>query len=360
MHIGGVQSFIVNYAPYLQRNGIRLNIAVQTSEDELYDAYLKEIGCRIFHITSLGDSKIRFIQDLYKLLKSHPEIKIVHAHQNFANIYPLITARFCGVKVRISHSHSTDTITKQPFLKALAKKMLQYLLPLYATDYFACSSMAATWLFGKYCHRDRCKIIRNAIDTTKYQYNTEVRKRIRGDLRASDKTIWLQVGSLNTNKNQIFTLNLFSEYLKINPNALLLICGDGAILPQLIDVTKQLHIQDNVLFLGNVQNVHELLSVADIYFMPSFFEGLPLSIVEAQAAGISCIVSQAIPNEVIFADNVIKVNSFKLEEWLEVCLKRQSNNDRILGKDIVKKHGYDISKEGIEMARMYKYLVSRV
>lgn len=356
MHIGGVQTFIINYAPYLMQNGIRLNIAVQVEHEEMYDKYLESIGCRIFHITSLNKSKIRFMKDIYDLLNRYPEIKIIHSHQNFSNVYALLAAKIQGSKVRISHSHSHIETTS--LFRKVMRKLLQWTLPYYATDYWGCSIAATQWLFGKYANSDKCLIINNAIDTDLYAYNDNTREQLRKEMNLEGKMVWIQVGSFSSNKNQVFSIQLFRKFHTKYPNSSFLLCGDGELKGQLNTMIEEMELTDSIRLLGNVTNVNEILNACDLYIMPSFFEGLGMSMIEAQTSGLPCVVSSAIPEEAILNNNIIKCNTWNEDEWLEAientCSLHINREDAFIA---IQKAGYDIKIEADKLASEYKQLV---
>lgn len=123
LQFGGVQSFLKNYAAGLKDYGVQYNFAVQTDVRQPLDDYFESLGCKIYHITSMSESKVGFMRDLFSLLRDHPEIQIVHSHLNFANVYSLISAKLAGVKVRISHSHSN--YEPKSFINDLIKKIIK-------------------------------------------------------------------------------------------------------------------------------------------------------------------------------------------------------------------------------------------
>ena len=356
MHIGGVQTFIVNYAPYLMQNGIRLNIAVQVDHEEIYDKYLEGVGCRIFHITSLNKSKIRFMKDIYNLLNQHPEIKIIHSHQNFSNVYALLAAKMQGTKIRISHSHSN--IKASSLSRKVMRKLLQWTLPYYATDYWGCSMEATQWLFGKYAKSDRCLVINNAIDTNLYSYNNDIRKILRTEMNLEKKIVWVQVGSFSSNKNQTFSIQLFQKFHAKYPDSAFLLCGDGEIKNQLNKMIEEMDLTDSVRLLGNVTNVNEILNACDLYIMPSYHEGLPLTIIEAQASGLPCVVSSAISDNALVNNNIIKCHTWNENEWLKAIENaypfHTNREDAFVS---IQQAGYDIKIEADKLASKYKQLV---
>lgn len=333
-----------------------MNIAVQVEEEELYDKYLEEIGCRIFRVTSMNRSKRRFMRDIYHLLKQHPEIEIVHSHQNYSNVYALSVAKMCGIKVRISHSHSTVAATS--FARKIVRKLLQTSLPFYASDYWACSHAAAQWLFGRHANSNRCIIVNNAIDVKRYSFDPLSREKLRKKMNLDDQVLWIQVGTLSENKNQRFSINLFKKYHENHPRSTFLLCGDGAIRGQLEELITRLGLTDSVRLLGSVTDVNDLLCACDLFIMPSCYEGLGLSVIEAQASGINCIVSAAISNDILFMNNVVRCATWDEEVWLNVIEHVMSSHEnRKKGEYIIRQNGYDVETEATKLVQKYKQLI---
>ncbi len=276
--IGGVQTFLINNVEPLLRRGIRLNFVVQTNEKQCYDDYIRSLGCKIFPVVPIGESKIGFMRGIHKILKKNPSISIIHAHQNFANVYSLLAAR--SLPVRISHAHSSYASTS--LFNRIIKWGFKQCLPLIATDYWACSDKAAEWLYGRHAKSSRSEIIKNAIDTSRFLFNLNVRENIRRELGIADKTVWCHIGTFGEAKNHVFLLDLFKSYHNRNINSHLILCGDGNLRNVIEDKINSLGLSDVVTMLGNISNAEAYLSASDVFVFPSLYEGFPLSMLEAQ------------------------------------------------------------------------------
>jgi len=358
LSIGGVQTFFVNYAPLLVKYGIVLDFVVQTNEPQVFDELMQDLGSKIFTVTSINVSKRKFMSDIKKILKSNPNISIVHAHQNFSNIFSLWAAKECHVPVRISHSH--NNYESNSFIKECARNLFRITLPLFATDYWACSNQAAQWLYGKRQKDVCCQIINNAISTEKFQFHEENRKIIRNQLQLQDKLVWIHIGTFSRAKNHIFLLELFHSYCLENDNYTLLLCGDGDLRPQIEEKIVLLGLKSKVILLGAVINCEKYLSAADIFVFPSLHEGFPLSVIEAQASGLSCIISDAVPDDAVLLPNVIKCSKMDMGIWkkaidsvLKISFVRKS------AKELIVQSHYDIKLESKRLAEMYKEALER-
>ena len=354
LQAGGVQTFLLNYARNIDPKNIMFDYIVQTTNPCLYDEEVKEKGSRIYAVTPISESYIRFVRDVYRVCKEHPEDKIIHAHLNFSNLFPLFAAKLAGVSVRISHSHSHFNAISP--LRALFRKGAQLCLPLYATEYWGCSKEAMQWLYGKHAASKKGKLIFNAIDVSKYAFKQVKRDVMRENLGVYEKEkVWIHVGSFNTIKNQIFLIKLFEQYCKKHPNTKLILVGDGKLRDTIRETIEKLKLNDKVIMPGVVKDVEKYMMAADLFLLPSLFEGLPLVMVEAQATGLPCVVSSAVTKEVFFSQHVCSCKDFEMNTWLQRIEKVSSIQiKREKGEKIVTEAGYDIRREAIKLVTYYE------
>ena len=345
---GGVQTFLVSYARYLLKCGVMLDFAVQTSQEQLYDSELKRLGCRIYPICSYSKSKFSFFKDIYSLLKKNKEYKIVHSHLNYLNALPLFAAYIARCPVRISHSHSNYKASG--LYARIGRVFVRKFIALFATDFWACSIDSAKWLYGN--KFKNAIVIRNAVDFNLYAYNNDVRNKFRNLLGIdNEQLVWIHVGSYSRVKNHYFLLTLFKDYLTVQNNAKLLLCGDGELKQDVDDRIRELGLEDNVIQLGNRKNVSDYLNAADIFIFPSLFEGLPFSLIEAQATGLPVVVSNAITEEALFG-NWYKCETFNKMEWINKIL-RVEYLDRTSDKNGLNLM-YDLEVQSKYLADLYK------
>lgn len=152
-----------------------------------------------------------------------------------------------------------------------------------ATHYFSCGYEAGEWMFKK----KEFEIINNAIDTKKYIFNEEIKKKIRHDMKLENGFVIGHVGRFVEQKNHAFLIDIFNGIYNQNPKAYLILIGDGELLPSIKEKVNQLNLSENVFFLGLRQDVTDLLQAFDVFVFPSLFEGLPIALIEAQADWIT-------------------------------------------------------------------------
>ena len=352
---GGVQSFLVNYAKHMDPERVVFDFAVQTDKEQRCDAEMRAHGGRIFPIHSMTASLTKYFWDVYHLCKNHPEISVAHSHLNYRNVVPLLAARLAGVPIRISHSHNAYEAASKA--KAVARKIYQVLFSVFATEAWGCSKKANLWLYG--AQRMNTKVIHNAISVEQYRFQDEIRTDIRRKLGIQNRDIaWIHVGTFGEAKNHKFLLELFADYLNRTGCAKLLLCGDGPLRTQIEKQIKDLNLEKNVILLGMTDQVPSLLMAADVFVLPSLYEGLPISTVEAQASGLPCVVSNAVPQEAVFMENVCVCDRFDTHIWCEAIEKMRSVHlDRGIGADRAQQAGYDINTEAQKLQSIYISLV---
>lgn len=357
--IGGVQSFLMNNVELLLRHGIRLNFCVSTDEKQIYDDYVTSLGCKIYRVTSILESKRGFISDLRSLIKAHPELKIVHSHLNFANIYSFLSAAGLG-RVCISHAHST--YAPSGLINRMTKSVIKAATPLLCDAYWACSEQALKWIYGPHARSQKAAVIRNAIDTDRFAYNPAKRAEIRAKLGiVANEFVWIHTGSFSPVKNHAFLIDLFARYQQRNPNSKLLLCGDGSLRTEIETQIAELGLRGKVMLLGNVRNCEDYLSAADTFVFPSKYEGFALSLLEAQCAGTTTTTTTtAVPPEVRLRHCTV-IDGYDFDEWIDAIeTSRNITNDRSEGKHFIEEAGFSSEKEAERLAKLYKKLIYKI
>ena len=231
------------------------------------------------------------------------------------------------------------------------------LLPIFRntyTDAIAVSKNAGDWLY-----RNNYSVLNNAIDTLKYAYNKEIRNKIRNDLDINNEFVIGNIGKLTYEKNQTFLLDIFAEYKKRNQFSKLLIGGGGEVEKELVEKAEKLGIREDVIFLGMLTNVEEILQAIDCFVFTSKYEGLGMVLIEAQASGLKCISSSAVPKETKVTSNIEYLDlDESINHWvdrIEVIQKGQTNRS-YLSKDAIvsiSKNGYYINDQVNALRNIY-------
>ena len=282
-------------------------------------------------------------------LSDHPEYKVIHSHvRSTASIYLKIATRF--QRKTIIHSHSTSNGTG---LSSLVKRILQYPLRHWADYLMACSNEAGRWLYGeKACKKENYLFLPNAIDISKYRFCEETRARYRAQLGLEECFVLGHVGRFHEAKNHLFLLELFRKVRDKKENARLLLVGDGELRPQIEEKIRELKLTDSVILTGSQSNVSDYLQAMDVFVFPSRWEGLPVTVVEAQAAGLPCLMSDTVTTDVDLSDLVHRLPITETAPWVS-CLCDSSFERMDVTKEI-KQSGFDITDSTATLTEFYQ------
>jgi glycosyltransferase involved in cell wall biosynthesis len=340
LNVGGAETMVMNYYRNIDRNKIQFDFIIHTREHQVYYDEIKMLGGIIYSFPKFNGKNIRLVKKNWAtFFKNHPEYKIMHSHvRSYASIYLPIAKKY-GVKT-IIHSHSTSNGRG---ILSIIKRILQYPIR-YQADYFmACSKKAGEWLFGRKVVNSRFfYILKNAINLNQFMFNETIRNDYRAKLNVDSNTIvFVHVGRFHPSKNHTFLINLFYEYNKYNPNSKLLLIGDGELRADIESLISSLCLKESVVLLGNRKDVCNYLQASDCFLFPSKWEGLPVAVIEAQAAGVPCLISNVITKEVSISNLVQCVAIDKgCILWLELLKKMDYSRHNVI--DIIKNAGFDI------------------
>ncbi len=256
------------------------------------------------------------------------------------------------VKVRIAHAHCTQIIRDY---KWPLKMFCKHFLPSAATDLWSCGREAGIYFFGKKNWDARGVVIHNAIEADSFRFDPSIRAQMRERYGFSDKIVLGHVGRFGIQKNHARLLTIFHAFLKLHPNAVLVLVGEGELKEQICQQAVALGIRDKILFAGLQSDVSRWYQMMDLFLLPSPAEGLPVVGVEAQAAGLGCIFSTGIPDEVLFSGHSIRCSLSDSDSiWAEkIWQVLQQPFDRADGINIIRQAGYDISVEAAKLQEMY-------
>lgn len=298
---GGVESFLFNHISRIQSPELQFDFWCN-NEQCTYEKDLIALGCNVFHGRSYGSDPIGAIHDIKVFFREHKYDILWENDSMLVHIDTLRSAKKNGIKRIILHSHNSKDMFSG--LSGNAKSILHKLhrgqANRLATDYWACSSDAGKFFFTESnIHSRRYAFIPNAIDTANFSFNETDRLKKRLELGIANHTTVLGfVGRLQYQKNPEMLIDIFASYFHMNRDSLLLVVGTGELQEKCERMTREKGIASNVKFLGPRSDVPQLYQAMDAFCLPSRFEGLPVVLLEAQSAGLPCIVSDTITDEV--------------------------------------------------------------
>lgn len=346
MNRGGLESMIMNYYRHIDREKIQFDFLVHRQERAAFDDEIEALGGKIYRLPRLVPWSKNYLSALNHFFDEHPGYKVVHVHQDCLSSVILKVAARHNVQVRIAHSHSAS---QDKNLKYPIKLWYKRTIPKYATNLFACGKDAGDWMFGG----ARFQIINNAIDIAAYTYTTTKRQIIRSQLGLKDKLTIGHVGRFSQPKNHLFLLEVFAALLRKEPNAVLLLVGDGKDMPKIQAKVQTMGIAEHIRFLGARSDVADLMQAMDVFVFPSLYEGLGIVLIEAQAAGLPCVVSDTIPQEAYLTDLVVAEDLSSLpEKWVDKILEKR-NFSRTDRRAEIATHGFDITTEAVKLQEFY-------
>ena len=337
LHIGGAEKVCRDIGLYSAGRCIVHYLVFSDNAGE-YEDELIESGCKVFHTAPPSEGHIAYCRYLKRLIRSE-HYDAVHSHTMFNSGWAMLAAKQCGVPVRIAHSHSALDVPRSAFFRFYESLMRRMILQ-NATVYAACGQKAGERLYGKKSFDSKGVLLLNGISTASFAFDEEARARIRKQCGLEDRFVIGHAGHLAEVKNQSFLIRLMPVILKSRHNAFLILLGDGTDREMLQNLILQLGLDKYVRLTGNVNNVGDYLSAMDVFAFPSLYEGLPLSIVEVQANGLPCIISDRVPKDVFITDLLTPVSLDAKNAWVDaICSAHRT--DSLSYCEIVRQSGMD-------------------
>jgi len=354
---GGAESRTMDVYRKIDKSRVQFDFLIHTEKEGFFEDEVKKMGGQIFRVPRLGIRTVFSYQKaLNDFFEKHSEYRIIHGHiLSTAFIYQKL-AKKRGIHRRIAHSRcgSRTQINFENIIKELFKRLNRF----YVTDKFAVSKIAGISAFGnRSVATGEVKILPNAINTQKYLYNASVREKKRDEFSAGGKFIIGHIGRFQQQKNHDFIVEIFFKLHELVPNSILILVGDGELKTSIENKVNKLGLSDSVIFTGIRSDVPDILQAMDALLFPSFFEGLPGVVLEAQAAGLPCVISDRITDEVNITDLVEYISLNKSAEyWAEKIMKFSQGFERRNTYSEIVEAGYDIES----VAKWYQEFYLRV
>lgn len=353
MGMGGIQAYVMNLYRAINKEKVQFDFVKHIEHKGVFEDEITQMGGKIYRCPQYtGKNHFAYCRWWDSFFKEHPEYHVIHGHvRSTASIY-LKIAKKNGL-VTIAHSHSTSN---GKGLSSGVKNVMQ--LPIrYQADYlFACSDKAGKWLYGeKATKRPNYRMIPNGVDLKRFVFCEEKRQQMRQELGIAEDTFVIgHIGRITVPKNHQFLVELFAEYHKENPNSRLLLVGDGELFETVQRQCMQLGISNVVIMVGSKNNTEDYYQVMDAFVFPSLWEGLPVSVVEAQANGLSCLLSDVITHDVDLTDQVKYLALADKKAWLcEVTDIQRKSRIATTAENMVRLQPFDATVVAKQLQSFY-------
>lgn len=355
LNAGGIETFLISVYRKIDRSKVQFDFLVPSDERCFYSDEVERLGGVIFPLKQSRYHPKATYRRLKEFYQAH-DVRIVHMHSGtMRTLMPLLAARDAGVATRVFHSHNAfpKLKTKLDYLDALVHRVNACRRGL-ATENFACSAAAAA-----YCGFDRngeqWRYVPNGIDVDRFAFDGARRADARAELGLADSTFLVgNIGRFSPQKNQIFLLRSFSVLAQRCADAKLLLVGTGPLEEDIHAEVGKLGLGDRVIFLKNRADTERLYAAMDAFAFPSLYEGLGIVLVEAQASGLPCVVSERIPREAVYGENVETVALDRgAEAWADALLSCRGVARSEGGPAATREAGFDISDVASSLQEFY-------
>lgn len=338
---GGVESCLMNYISNMMGEERTFEFIVFDEVPEyLQKTPFKE--CETHIIPKRTKNPVKYYNKLKEILHKGQYDVLWYNVCTLSDITLLKMAKREKVPCRIVHSHNGANMGGKlvEFLHNKHKKIIER----YATDFFACSKVAAEFMFPEsLIEKAEVKIVKNAINTKEYKFSKKIRGKVRDSLGLTSQLLIGNVGRFHFQKNHKFILDIFVEVIKKRKDARLLLIGSGELKEEFCKSAKEKKVLSNIFMLENRSDVNELLQAMDVFLFPSLFEGLPVSLIEAQTADLPCVIADTISKEVLITEGNLALSlEDSAEIWAKEIIEKGNNRKRTDMTAVMKNHGYDI------------------
>ena len=371
-NLGGAESRIMDLYRHTDRNRVQFDFLVHSGEEGFFEKEIRELGGRIFRVPRFRIyNYFSYRKALKEFFQEHHEFALVQGHMTSTAAIYLPIAKKAGVKKTAAHARSAGV---DKGLKGTMTRFLRRNLADKADYLFTCSELAGISVYGeKAVQEGKTIFIPNAIDCAGFTFDPEKRKKMREELGLADALIIGHVGRFHYAKNHEYLLRVFAELCRMSAGAggstaetgadqkyHLILLGEGPLMEDTRKLAEELGVADKVHFLGNHKNIADYYQAMDYFVYPSRYEGMPGTIVEAQASGLPCLMSDTICREVIVTELVEtmsiekepKVWAEELQRRMDALVSKQENRKKYAAK--MAAAGFDVQAQAERMMRFYE------
>ena len=342
----GVRTVVTNWHNHMDTSKVQFDY-LYVGDEIVNQDDITRLGAKFYVLPNPYKHPVQFLRESYRFFKTH-RYKTIHSHFTNLNLFFFPLAKMFGVKNIIQHSHLNKWSENK--LSGLRNYLMLHAVWPLITHKMACSQEAGKVYFGK-----NFTVVNNGINVEKFTFQPDVRTIKRKELGVENNFVIGHIGRLSVQKNHIFLLDIFEQIIKKEPSAKLVLVGNGPLEKQIKTLVTTKNLQNNVLFLGVRKDVAELYQAFDCFVFPSLYEGLGIVAVEAQAAGLPCVLADTVPPEA-FICNYKKLPLGSADQWAQATLAWNKNYKRTDTSAFIKTAGFEIKEIARQMQNFYEEL----
>lgn len=342
LNIGGAECRMMDVYRNLDKEKVQFDFVTLTDGDQFFESEIKQLGGNVFKLKNPRETGImKHIKDLIRVMKSH-EYQAVHAHTSYHCGIVSLAALIVGIKYRVSHARTTGTIQKG-IVSQINIIFGKFLIHFFSNKKLSISRDAGIFLYGeKAINIKKVNILPNAINLDEYEKIDAFDKYI--ESKVNGFQVIGHIGRFSEMKNHKFLIEIFKELTEEKDKYKMILIGDGVLKSDIEARISSKQLTEDVILTGNRRDIPYLLSMIDVLVMPSIYEGLGGVVIEAQAAGVPCVVSNVLPKEIDLQLNLIQRVKLDapIQDWVnaikEAQFKRINDREIIRKKFIEKKY----------------------
>lgn len=340
MNAGGAETFLMKIYRALDKSRYQMDFCVSKQEKGFYDDEIISLGGKIIHTVPKSRNPFGSFASIYSIVRKGKYKYVMRVSQNSLSAMELVAAKAAGASVLVFRSSNSSTM--KGGIEALLHKLFKFLPNLVATVKIAPSLPAARFMFGeKSIKNNEILFLKNGIPLDKYSFDAKSRNKIRAEIGIQDQLLIGHIGRFVKQKNHMQLLDIFREVLKQKRDAHLVFVGEGELEGLVKQKVHEYGLDDKVHFLGVRQDIPEILSAMDVFVFPSLYEGMPNTVIEAQANGLPCVISDKITSEVKLCDNISFVSLKENATWAKKIIEIK-RIDSVINQEQLRQGGYSI------------------
>ena len=355
--IGGIEKLVVSFYEKINRDKFEMDFLVYGEKIGELEEKVKQLGGKVLRVESPAKNYFKFYKNVCKIMIENGPYDVVHSHVLFNTGFIIRAAAKTKIPMRISHSHDNLSYLKTGLLKSIYIKIMRRWMRKYSTKFYACSSSAGEYLFGRKLFKEKGNVLLNSIDINKFEFDECKRAAIRKEFNIGDEIVIGNIGRLERQKNQEFLLAILQAMNKQNKKIKLILVGDGNLKSDLELKLDAKGLKDQVIMTGSRNDICDLLCAMDMFVLTSIHEGLGIVLIEAQANGLACIAPKDIvPSEAKILDTFKFVNYPNIEnldDWIKSIEENMEVGRTSHVEEKISAAGYDANTFANRLEQLY-------